>query len=339
MAIYTKFAARRYLRPRKVGAAAVVTPCRFTCGMDAELERRLARRAASQSGLITRQQLIAIGCSDRQVDGCIRGGRLVALHRGVFLIAGAPLNDAVRLRAATLITRGVASRRSAAHLLGLIDSPPSRPEIVLGPTGNTRVPFITHRSADLLSRDTTSVSGVPTTNATRTLIDLGSVVRPDTLETALERALLARVTTFDRLLRRFFEVAVRGRPGPAALRSLLVERDPSLAPAESDLETLLFKILRDGGLPAPARQFEVVVAGQRFLLDAAYPELMIFMEGDGFGVHSPRGPFERDRSRQNLLVVAGWLPLRFTWRRLCRQPEGVVSEVHATRILRQRLIS
>ena len=114
----------------------------------------------------------------------------------------------------------------------------------------------------------------------------------------------------------------RGRPGPAALRSLLVERDPSLAPAESDLETLLSKILRDGGLPAPVRQFEVVVAGQRFRLDAAYPELMIFMEGDGFGVHSPRGPFERDRSRQNLLVVAGWLPLRFTWRRLCRAAPG-----------------
>ena len=201
------------------------------------------------------------------------------------------------------------------------------------------MPFITHRSADLLGRDTTSVNGVSTTNATRTLIDLGSVVRAVTLETALERALLARLTTIDRLLRRFFEIAVRGRAGPAALRSLLVERDPSLAPAESDLETLLFKILREAGLPAPVRQHEVVVAGQRFFLDAAYPELMIFMEGDGFGVHSPRGPFERDRWRQNLLVGVGWSPLRFTWRRLCRQPQGVVSEVHTARLVRQRLTS
>jgi very-short-patch-repair endonuclease len=173
----------------------------------------------------------------------------------------------------------------------------------------------------------------------RTLIDLGSVVRSDALETALERALLARVTTFDRLLRRFFELAAKGRPGIAALRSLLVERDPTLAPAESDLETLLFKILRDGGLPAPVRQHVVEIGGHCFYLDAAYPELMIFMEGDGFGVHAPRDPFERDRSRQNLLVVAGWLPLRFTWRRLCRVPEGVVGEVHAARVLRQRLIS
>ena len=179
-----------------------------------------------------------------------------------------------------------------------------------------------------------TVNGVPTTNATRTLIDLGSVVPSAALETALERALLARMTTFDRLLRRFFELASKGRPGIAALRSLLVERDPTLAPAESDLETLLFKILREAGLPAPIRQHPVMIAGQSFRLDAAYPELMIFIEGDGFGVHSQRGPFERDRSRQNVLVVAGWLPLRFTWQRLCRSPEGVVNEVCAARILR-----
>jgi len=119
------------------------------------------------------------------------------------------------------------------------------------------------------------------------------------------------------------------------MRSLLVARDPTLAPAESDLETLLSKILRGGGLPDPVRQFPVMISGHSFRLDAAYPELMIFMEGDGFGVHSQRSPFERDRSRQNLLVVAGWLPLRFTWRRLCRSPHDVVSEVRAARILRQ----
>jgi len=89
------------------------------------------------------------------------------------------------------------------------------------------------------------------------------------------------------------------------LRSLLVERDPTLAPAESDLETLLTKILREGGLPAPVRQHEVEIDGHSFRLDAAYPELMIFIEGDGFGVHSQRDPFETDRSRQNLLVLAG----------------------------------
>ena len=307
--------------------------------MDAELERRLARRAATQSGLITRKQLLAIGFTDRQIDGLLSRGRLVAVYRGVLLIAGAPLNETVLLQAATLISGGVASHRSAAHLLGLIDSAPSRPEVTIGPSRSVRASFIVHRSSDLLKRDSLRVNAVPTTNATRTLVDLGSVVRPDVLESALERALLMHVTTFDRLLRRFFEVAARGRPGITPLRALLVERDPTLAPAESDLETLLVKILRDGGLPPPVRQHVVAVADQTFRLDAAYPELMILMEGDGFGVHSGRSPFERDRSRQNLLAVTGWLPLRFTWRRLCREPEGVVDEVRAARELRQRTFS
>lgn len=307
--------------------------------MDAALERRLARRAASQSGLITRPQLLAIGLSDRVLAGHVRSGRFLALHRGVFLVAGAPLTDAVRLQAATLATGGVASHRSAARVLGLVDVGPSRPELTIGSTANNRGPFITHRSGDLQRRDTSTVNGIPTTNATRTLVDLGSVVRADVLETALERALVARVTTIDRLLRRFFELAARGRPGIAALRSLLTERDQTLAPAESDLETLLAKILREGGLPTPVRQHVVEIEGQCFRLDAAYPELLIFMEGDGFGVHTQRDPFEIDRSRQNLLVLAGWLPLRFTWRRLCRAPEGVVNEVRAARILRERMFS
>ena len=75
--------------------------------MDAELERRLARRAASQSGLITRRQLLAIGFSDRVIQGRVGNGRLIALHRGVYLVAGVPLTDAVRLQAAILVTGGL----------------------------------------------------------------------------------------------------------------------------------------------------------------------------------------------------------------------------------------
>jgi hypothetical protein len=90
----------------------------------------------------------------------------------------------------------------------------------------------------MLPRDIIRIEGVRTTNATRTLIDLGAVVPRATLEVALERALHERLATFDRLVRRFFEVARSGRPGIGPLRAVLIDRDPKLAPAESDLETL-----------------------------------------------------------------------------------------------------
>jgi very-short-patch-repair endonuclease len=161
------------------------------------------------------------------------------------------------------------------------------------------------------------------------------VVSPATLEVALERALHQRLTTLDRLQHRLLEVARRGRDGVGPLRALIAERDPSLAPAASDLETLLLQVLRAHGVPAPVRQFQTVIDGETFRLDLAYPDSKIFLEGDGFGVHTTRHAFERDRHRQNLLVLAGWMPLRFTWRQLCRQPRRAAYQVLDARNLRR----
>jgi len=49
--------------------------------------------------------------------------------------------------------------------------------------------------------------------------------------------------------------------------------------------------------------------------------------GRRFGIHTERGAFETDRSRQNALVRDGWLPLRYTDRRLRQEPYGVACEV------------
>ena len=202
-----------------------------------------------------------------------------------------------------------------------------------------RAAAILHRSSDLRPNDIIRVAGIRTTNATRTLVDLGGVVPAGVLETAFERASHTRLTTFDRVVRRFFDVARSGRPGIGPLRTLLVERNPKLAPAESDLETLLLRILRDFGLPAPTRQLEVRIDGAVFRRDVAYPELKIFIEGDGFGVHTTRQAFERDRDRQNMLVINGWLPLRFTWHQLCHDPMRVASHVTDARNRRLREVS
>lgn len=304
--------------------------------MDVVLERRLARRAAKQLGLITRPQLVGIGLSRGQIARLLESGRLVEIVGRVYLVGGAAANDRVELAAACLATGGVASHRSAAHLHGLVDLGPTRAEVTVGPTQGARQGPVVHRSMDLLARDIVRVDGIRTTNATRTLIDLGGVVPSTMLEAALERALHGRLTTFDRLVRRFFEVARHGRTGVGPLRSLLVDRDPLLAPAESDLETHLLRILREGGLPEPVRQFTVNLGGAVFRLDVSYPELKIFIEGDGFGTHSTRKAFERDRERQNLLVANGWLPLVFTWRHLCHGPARVVANVRAAR--NQRLL-
>lgn len=221
-------------------------------------------------------------------------------------------------------------------MLGLIDTAPTEPELTIGPTASHRGAGLLHRSGDLIAPDIRSIDGVRTTNAVRTLIDLGAVVRPHVLTNAVETAFRERLITHDRLVRRFFELARRGRPGIGPMRRLLVARDPSLKPAGSNLETLLLRILARHGLPEPVRQHEVVIKGHRFFIDVAFPEALLAIEADGFGIHTAHDAFVRDRVRQNLLVMHGWLVLRYAWRILCDQPGQVAAEVASALRLRSR---
>ena len=102
--------------------------------------------------------------------------------------------------------------------------------------------------------------------------------------------------------------------GPATLRLLLEQRRPEGPPTESELETRYLQVLRAHGVPEPVRQHKVFHKG-RFLgrLDLAYPPEKVFVELDGWAFHGTRDAFQRDRARQNDMVVAGWSPLRFTW--------------------------
>lgn len=103
---------------------------------------------------------------------------------------------------------------------------------------------------------------------------------------------------------------------------------------ESELEALLLRLLVAAGLPCPVPQFAVTIGRAHYRLDFAYPTLLIAIEGDGFEFHSERTQFEHDRARQNDLVLAGWLILRFTWRQIVHEPELVVRRLRAALDLR-----
>ena len=117
---------------------------------------------------------------------------------------------------------------------------------------------------------------------------------------------------------------------------MLELRTPSLAVAESELELLIWRVLRRHHVPLPERQVELTVDGCDFRLDMAYTPERIFIEGDGFGVHSTRVAFESDRSRQNKLVVAGWLPLLFTWHGARKSEHEIAHQVKAALAIRRK---
>lgn len=177
-----------------------------------------------------------------------------------------------------------------------------------------------HRSADLLASELVVVRNIPTTDAARSLVDAGLVLTAAELESALHRAIHTGRTTVEELIDTYQRVSRRGRHGAGPIGELLRDYDPTMTPAESDLEVIILRALRAHGVPEPELQLVVEVEGERFRLDMAYPRHLVFLEGDGFGVHGRRRAFEDDRWRQNLLVVNGWWPLRITWRQARSQP-------------------
>jgi len=91
------------------------------------------------------------------------------------------------------------------------------------------------------------------------------------------------------------------------------------------------RLFEDAGLPELTHEYEVTVAGHRYRIDLAYPDLKIAIELDGRGHETL---FDEDPIRTNRLETAGWLVLRFTWRRLIEDPAGMAADVLLARRLR-----
>jgi very-short-patch-repair endonuclease len=84
------------------------------------------------------------------------------------------------------------------------------------------------------------------------------------------------------------------------------------------------------GLPRPSTNY----VEHGFELDAYWPEHRFAVELDVFETHGTREAFERDRLRQEQLLLAGIELIRVTGPRLEREPDRVIE--HVRRLLFQR---
>ena len=110
-------------------------------------------------------------------------------------------------------------------------------------------------------------------------------------------------------------------------REALALSDPR---AESPPETRVRLALVNAGL-RPVPQYEVRDARGRLIarVDLAFPEAKVVVEYDGRLAHLEPGAFATERRRQNRLVAAGWVVLRYTAEDLARRPYAVVQDVRA----------
>ena len=295
---------------------------------------KLARRAAAQHGLITRDQAVACGLSEDWLERSTLRGRFDRVHPGVYAVGGAPPTWEHRVLAAVLACDGVASHRSAGRLWGLGDWDHVE-TTVLRPRHPRLRRVVVHRTMDLDQRHTTRRLGIPVTNPMRTLVDLGAVVSEAQVADAVERALIARVCSATAIERTLDDVARRGRRGAGVIRRVMDERALGHARPDGLLEARMARLLRERGLPAPHFQFHVRRHGRLIArVDFAYPDIRLAIEVDGFEVFGTPSAFQHDVERQNRLVAAGWTVLRFTWRDVVSRPDWVVAQI--TELLRDR---
>jgi very-short-patch-repair endonuclease len=296
-----------------------------------KITTKLDRAARAHDGLITLSEWIAAGNS-RTAWFENNSGALVTSGPGVKRLAGAAKSPEHRIRAAVLATQNtVASHRSAAYLWG-VDLVGDDPVDLISTTRN-RGPklagVVIHRPTDCDHLRPVARRSIPTTNPTRTLIDLGAVA-PPSVGPALEQLLIAGTINVGGVVRTLFHHRRSGRNGVRALREAVETLTLGSKPPDSVLEPAIAQLFERANIEGWI--FHEWVGGTE--LDFGFPVQRVDVEVDGWGSHSTREQFERDRERDADLGALGWLVLRFTWRQVTQRPNWVARSVAATLALR-----
>jgi hypothetical protein len=160
------------------------------------------------------------------------------------------------------------------------------------------------------------------------LFDLCAVVHPRRAERALDNALSRGIVTIPACWRVFADLAERGRKGTALMRELLLARgDGYVAPA-SELEAALLKLLREAGLPVPAREINIGDSdGWVGRVELVYRNAHVLIEADSRRHHTALMDREADLLRDNRFSSDRWHVLRFTWEQITKRPDYVAKTV------------
>ncbi|MES1193050.1 MAG: hypothetical protein ABUM26_01915, partial [Solirubrobacterales bacterium] len=141
-------------------------------------------------------QIVELGGTRQQIDWWLLTGRLHPVHEGVYAVGHlAPPPGAAFMAAVLAGGKGaVLSHRSAAAHLGLMSWSPSRVDVMVPRSGERdRDGIRFHRPKIYEPQDRWIFDGIPCTTFARTLVDLGSVLKLQQLERAVEQAELLKV--------------------------------------------------------------------------------------------------------------------------------------------------
>ncbi len=295
----------------------------------------LTSLAASQHGVVSRDQARGCGLADRAIDRLVRSRRWARVRPNVYRVEPGPLPLAARVKAVQLSLgpRAVAVGPTAARLWGVqgpLPGPGYEHVHVSAPgRGGGASAGVRRYGWDVPPGETTVRRGLRLTTPARTLRDTVLVTDRFTAVSVLDSALNLGLVDPGELEE--LAAANAGRLGAPRSRPWWGQADGR---AESTFETRLRLVLADRGLAPQELQYPVFTAEGELAgrADLAWPEWGVAAEADGAGPHSLPDALFADRRRHNRMATApGRLVLlRFTWSDL-RHPDQIAEMVREAR--------
>lgn len=287
-------------------------------------DQRLHRVAARQLGLFTRTDATRCGFSLYQVRR-IGSGEWQRVYGKVLAHRGRQLTPLVLAAAAQLAVPGsVVAGPTAALWYGLPVDGAVR-WLWTGPRGRASAPGVRILRDPLAKADIRRADGIPVTGPGRTVFDCLRLLPEDAAMRVMDRAIQQGWTTFGEVVGRVHDHA--GRHGAPRLARLI--RDAG-GGSHSAAERRAAGLLRSARITGWAPNAQIRdAAGLIGYGDLVFAAARLVVELDGWAFHSDLDRFQRDRTRQNRLVAAGWTVLRFTWADLHDRPEAVIATIRA----------
>jgi very-short-patch-repair endonuclease len=263
------------------------------------------------------------------IDGWVARRRLLRPYPGVVVLPERAHEWDARVFAALYATGGTLSHTTALAVWRVLPregdvhiSIPARRRAVRGRG------LSVHRVQRLV---TDRLGSYPVTPLVRSLVDTwGLSCRRSGSPRAVEQARAGVIETLRDRRVRVAELRLEASLHPALPGRGELERliDLVAQGCQSELEIWgVREVLSGPGLPRFVQQYPVVLPFGRVRLDAAVPELKVAVELDGAAFHGSPEARERDLRRDAALAALGWVVLRFSYRRLKREPEACRREI------------
>ena len=267
---------------------------------------QLRSLAARQWGVVTRDQLAALGLGANGIAQWVRADRLIRLYRGVYALGHDQLRREGRWLAAVMACGpGAAlSHRDAACLWEVRQSNSAYIDVTVPSQNGRRAQqgIRLHRTRRLRPDEVTVRHGIPVTTVARTLLDLADVLNRQALKRAITEAEYTH--QFDLTA---INAVVQNNPGRRGAK-LMEAVGRSGDRTRSKLEDRFLAFLERHGVEPP--RTSVWIEGHE--LDFIWPRAGLIVELDGTAAHMTRSAFNADRLRDRRLWRRGLRTMRLT---------------------------